>query len=163
MENSLKKIHKKIAQNCTEEKARKIKKGCLIAGSILLVLGLAGFISSFISFLVLFLRLETETAMTLWFIAIPFILFIVIGSVVTRIGDSILIENIKFHNADNGIDNKDDNDINELDKNKVNNSNINNNSDNSKKEENNQKKEKVSDKKKSNKNKENINTNEDKK
>ena len=99
MENYLKKINHKIAEHCTEEKARKIKKNCLIAGSVVLVIGLAGFISCFVSFLVLFLRFETELAMTLWFIAIPFILCVVIGSIVTRIGDAILIEKMKIANV----------------------------------------------------------------
>ena len=98
MENYLKKINHKIAEHCTEDKARKIKKNCLIAGSIILVIGLVGFISCFVSFLVLFLRFETELAMTLWFIAIPFIICVVIGSIVTRIGDAILVEKIKIEN-----------------------------------------------------------------
>ena len=98
MENYLKKINHKIAEHCTEDKARKIKKNCLIAGSIILVIGLVGFISFFVSFLVLFLRFETELAMTLWFIAIPFILCVVIGSIVTRIGDAILVEKLKIEN-----------------------------------------------------------------
>ena len=98
MENYLKKINHKIAEHCTEDKARKIKKNCLIAGSIILVIGLVGFISCFVSFLVLFLRFETELAMTLWFIAIPFILCVVIGSIVTRIGDAILVEKLKIEN-----------------------------------------------------------------
>ena len=100
MENYLKKINHKIAEHCTEDKARKIKKSCLIAGSIVLVIGLVGFISCFVSFLVLFLRLETELAMTLWFIAIPFIICVIIGSIVTRIGDAIFIENQKIHSED---------------------------------------------------------------
>ena len=94
----MKKINHKIAEHCTEDKARKIKKNCLIAGSIILVIGLVGFISCFVSFLVLFLRFETELAMTLWFIAIPFILCVVIGSIVTRIGDAILVEKLKIEN-----------------------------------------------------------------
>ena len=98
MESYLKKINHKIAEHCTEDKARKIKKNCLIAGSIILVIGLVGFISCFVSFLVLFLRFETELAMTLWFIAIPFILCVVIGSIVTRIGDAILVEKLKIEN-----------------------------------------------------------------
>ena len=98
MESFLKKINHKIAEHCTEDKARKIKKNCLIAGSIILVIGLVGFISCFVSFLVLFLRFETELAMTLWFIAIPFILCVVIGSIVTRIGDAILVEKLKIEN-----------------------------------------------------------------
>lgn len=98
MENYLKKINHKIAEHCTEDKARKIKKNCLIAGSIILVIGLVGFISCFVSFLVLFLRFETELAMTLWFIAIPFIICVVIGSIVTRIGDAILVEKLKIEN-----------------------------------------------------------------
>lgn len=98
MENYLKKINHKIAEHCTEDKARKIKKNCLIAGSIILVIGLVGFISCFVSFLVLFLRFETELAMTLWFIAIPFILCVVIGSIVTRVGDAILVEKLKIEN-----------------------------------------------------------------
>ena len=98
MENYLKKINHKIAEHCTEDKARKIKKNCLIAGSIILVIGLVGFISCFVSFLVLFLRFETELAMTLWFIAIPFILCVVIGSIVTRIGDALLVEKLKIEN-----------------------------------------------------------------
>lgn len=121
MENYLKKINHKIAEHCTEEKAGKIKKNCLIAGSVVLVIGLAGFISCFVSFLVFFLRFETELAMTLWFIAIPFILCVVIGSIVTRIGDAILIEKMKIANVAkaNAEENNNSDEIIESDKNAV--------------------------------------------
>lgn len=90
MESYLKKINDKVKAKHTQQEAEKIKKRYLIAGGTTLGLGLAGFVSAFITFMVLFLVYETDEAMIAWFVAIPFILMIVAGSVVTRIGDMLL-------------------------------------------------------------------------
>ena len=90
MESYLKKINESVKAKNTPQEAIKIKKRFLIAGGITLGLGLAGFVSSFITFMVLFLSYETDRAMIAWFVAIPFIIMIVAGSVITRVGDMLL-------------------------------------------------------------------------
>ncbi len=90
MESYIKKINDSVRAKHDEKGAQKIKKSYLIAGGLTLGLGLAGFVSSFITFMVLFFEYETDRAMTAWLVAIPFILMIVAGSVLTRIGDMLL-------------------------------------------------------------------------
>lgn len=90
MESYIKKINDRVRKKHNEEKAKKIKLAYLIAGGTTLGLGLAGFLASFITFLVLFLEHNTENAFTAWMVAIPFIIMIVVGSVLTRIGDMLL-------------------------------------------------------------------------
>ncbi len=90
MESYIKKINDKIVNKHSIEEQKKIKKKYLLAGGLTLAIGLAGFVSSFITFIVLFLEFKTDNAMIAWFVAIPFILLIVAGSVVTRIGDMLL-------------------------------------------------------------------------
>lgn len=93
MEKYIQKINDKIKRNNSEEKQIKIKKRFLLAGGLTLAIGLAGFLASFISFIVLFFKFDTDRALIAWFVAIPFILMIVAGSVVTRIGDMLLKDN----------------------------------------------------------------------
>lgn len=90
MENYIEKINNKILTKCSLEQARKIKRIYLIVGGTFLTVGLLGFIGCFIAFFLLFFKFETDTAMIYWFIAIPFILLIITGSVITRIGDMLL-------------------------------------------------------------------------
>lgn len=90
MENYIEKINNKILTKCSLEQARKIKRIYLIVGGTFLTVGLLGFIGCFITFFLLFFKFETDTAMIYWFIAIPFILLIIAGSVITRIGDMLL-------------------------------------------------------------------------
>lgn len=90
MENYIKKINDKVLEKNSIEEAKKTKARFLIAGGTTLGLGLAGFVSSFITFFVLFLSYETDRAFIAWLVAIPFILMIIAGSVVTRIGDMLL-------------------------------------------------------------------------
>lgn len=94
MESYIKKINDNVRAKHDEEGAQKIKKRYLIAGGVTLGLGLAGFVSSFITFMVLFFEYETDRAMTAWFVAIPFIIMIVAGSVLTRIGDMLLRDEV---------------------------------------------------------------------
>ena len=93
MEVYIKRINDKITKNNNEQKQKKIKKIYLLSGGLTLALGLAGFLASFISFIVLFFKFDTDRALIAWFVAIPFILMIVAGSVVTRIGDMLLKDN----------------------------------------------------------------------
>ncbi len=93
MEGYIKRINDKITKNNNEQKQKKIKKIYLLSGGLTLALGLAGFLASFISFIVLFFKFDTDRALIAWFVAIPFILMIVAGSVVTRIGDMLLKDN----------------------------------------------------------------------
>lgn len=90
MESYIKKINDRVRKKHNEEQAKKIKLTYLIAGGTTLGLGIAGFLASFITFLVLFLEYKTESAFIAWMVAIPFILMIVAGSVMTRIGDMLL-------------------------------------------------------------------------
>ena len=90
MESYIKKINDKVRAKNDEKQAKKIKLIFLIVGGITLGPGIAGFLASFIAFLVLFLEHNTESAFTAWMVAIPFIVMIVIGSVLTRIGDMLL-------------------------------------------------------------------------
>ena len=93
MEGYIKRINDKITKNNNEQKQKKIKKIYLLSGGLTLALGLAGFLASFTSFIVLFFKFDTDRALIAWFVAIPFILMIVAGSVVTRIGDMLLKDN----------------------------------------------------------------------
>ena len=90
MESYIKKINDRVRAKHDEKGAKKIKKTYLIAGGLTLGIGLAGFVSAFITFFVLFFETKTEDAFIAWEVAVPFILMIVAGSVVTRIGDMLL-------------------------------------------------------------------------
>lgn len=96
MEFYIKKINHKVITNNNEQKQKRIKKLYLIIGGTILGVGLAGFLASFISFMVLFFKFETDEAMTAWLVAIPFILMFVAGAVVTRIGDMLLKESVEL-------------------------------------------------------------------
>lgn len=86
MEKYIKKINDKLLTKSLEE-AKKQKKIYKIVGYTLLGVGLAGFVALFISFMVLFLKFNTGDAVTCWFIAIPFLLMLIPGSVLARVGD----------------------------------------------------------------------------
>ena len=90
MESYIKKINRRIVKKHDEEGQKKLKKIYLISGGVVLALGLAGLVAAVITFVVLFLKFETDEAMTAWFVAVPFMAMIVAGSVVTRIGDMLL-------------------------------------------------------------------------
>lgn len=97
MEKYIKKINAKLLQKPIEE-AKKTKKVYRCVGYTLLGLGLAGFAALFIAFMVLFLKYNTSAAVTCWFIAIPFLLMLVPGSVLARVGDVLKVddeENLK--------------------------------------------------------------------
>ena len=95
MEKYIQKTNDRLIKKHGVEKAKKIKKKYQIAGGIVLGLGVAGFLGSFITFLVLFFKMQTETAFTWWLIAIPFIILFVAGSVIARVGDRLLQDEAK--------------------------------------------------------------------
>lgn len=92
MEKYIQKINNKITQNDNIEHAKKIKKTYQIVGGVILGIGVTGFLASFITFMVLFFDFKTDDAFVAWIVAIPFLIFIVAGSVLTRIGDALLPE-----------------------------------------------------------------------
>lgn len=95
MEKYIQKTNDRLLKKHGEEGAKKIKRKYQIAGGIVLGFGMVGFIASFITFLVLFFKMQTETAFIWWLIAIPFIIFVVAGSVISRVGDKLLQDEIK--------------------------------------------------------------------
>ena len=90
MEKYIKKINHDVITKNDEEKRKKIKNIYLSIGSVLVSIGGLGFLASFITFMILFFDFKTDEAMMAWVVAVPFILFIVAGSVLTRIGDMLL-------------------------------------------------------------------------
>ena len=90
MESYIKKINDRVRAKHDEKQAKKIKLTYLISGGVTLGLGIAGFLASLITFLVMFLNHDTESAFVAWMVALPFIVMIVVGSVLTRIGDMLL-------------------------------------------------------------------------
>lgn len=101
MESYIEKINNKILKKCKPEQAKRVKKIYLAVGGTFLGVGIAGFLGCFIAFMVLFFQFETDRALISWFIAIPFIILIVAGSVITRIGDMLLTQKgeICYHKA----------------------------------------------------------------
>ena len=92
MERYIRKLNEKLLKKDVEQ-ARKTVKVYRIVGYTLLGVGLAGFVALFIAFMVLFLKFQTESASTIWFIAIPFLLMLVPGSVLARVGDVLTNKN----------------------------------------------------------------------
>ena len=97
MENYIDKINRKLLAEKDYNKAKRVKLKYQIAGGIVLGLGIAGFLASFITFMVLFLKFKTDDAFTAWIVAIPFLLLIVAGSVLARIGDAVLPQERKHY------------------------------------------------------------------
>jgi hypothetical protein len=102
MEKYIQKINDKIVKDNDLTYAKKVKKKYQIIGGCVLGVGLAGFIASFITFMVLFFEYKTDDAFTAWIVAVPFLLMIVAGSVVSRIGDALLpnLKDKKENNED---------------------------------------------------------------
>lgn len=95
MERYIKRINDKLIAEEGIERARKVKKIYQTLGGIFLAIGLAGFVSLFIAFMVLFFKFNTDDAFTCWLIAVPFLVLLVPGSVLARIGDALLPEERK--------------------------------------------------------------------
>ncbi len=91
MEKYITKINDKIAKKEYKE-AKKYKLKYQIAGGVVLGVGLAGFLASFITFMVLFFKFKTDDAFVAWEVAVPFLLMIIVGSVLSRIGDALKVE-----------------------------------------------------------------------
>lgn len=92
MEKYIKKLNDKLLRNNDLEQVKKTKKVYRIVGYVLLGVGLAGFVACFISFMVLFMKFKTEDAFVAWIAAVPFLLMLVPGSVLARVGDMLLID-----------------------------------------------------------------------
>lgn len=90
MESYIKNINHSVITKHQEKAQKKIKFTYQMVGGFVLAIGMGGFISAFITFMVLFFNLETDAAMTAWIVSVPFILMIVAGSVLARIGDMML-------------------------------------------------------------------------
>ena len=90
MEKYIQKINRKLLEEDNIEKARKTKKMYQTVGGLLLAVGLAGFLALFVAFMILFFKFNTDSAFTCWIIAVPFLLMLVPGSVLARIGDALL-------------------------------------------------------------------------
>lgn len=90
IENYIKKINHKVIKNHEAKVQKKIKLTYQLVGGFILGIGMAGFIASFVTFMVLFFDFKTDEAMIAWIVAVPFILMIVAGSVLARIGDMML-------------------------------------------------------------------------
>lgn len=90
MEGYIKKINHKVISENDENKQKKIKKTYQIIGGVVLGVGIAGFLASFITFMILFFHFKTDEAFTAWIVAVPFVLMLVGGSVLGRIGDMLL-------------------------------------------------------------------------
>ena len=92
MEKYIRKINDKVLAKNDEAYAQKAKKIYRGVGYGLLGLGLLGFVVSFVVFMVLFLKYNTEQAFTAWIVAVPFLLMLVPGSVCARVGDMLLTQ-----------------------------------------------------------------------
>jgi len=92
MEKYIQKINDKAIEERGIDGARKVKKTYQAIGGVLLAVGLAGFLALFVAFMVLFLKFKTDDAFTCWLIAVPFLILLIPGSVLARIGDAMLPE-----------------------------------------------------------------------
>ena len=90
MEGYVKRINHKVLTKHDEKEQKRIKNIYIWVGAPILAVGAAGFLASFISFMLLFFHFQTDEAMVAWIVAIPFFAMMVAGSVVTRIGDMLL-------------------------------------------------------------------------
>ncbi len=93
MENYIKKINDKLIESGNEKNAKHVKFLFQLTGGLSIAIGLAGFLASFITFLVLFLKFKTDDAFIAWIVAVPFLILIIVGSVLARIGDMLLPKN----------------------------------------------------------------------
>ena len=106
MERYILKTNDRLKKKYPEPMVRKIKKRyCIVGGSILGV-GLAGFLVAFGMFLYYFLNAETETALTAWLYAVPFVVLFIAGAVITRVGDQLLKKD-RFMEIDEGQEKED--------------------------------------------------------
>lgn len=90
MEKYIKQINHNVITRHQDKTQKRIKFIYQMVGGFVLALGMGGFISAFITFMVLFFNFETDAAMIAWMVSVPFILMIVAGSVLARIGDMML-------------------------------------------------------------------------
>ena len=99
MEGYIQKLNDKALAK-GDKHAKKVKLTYQVVGGLILGIGLAGFVACFITFMVLFFNFQTDEAMTAWIIAVPFLILLVPGSVLTRIGDAMVV-GVKKKDKDN--------------------------------------------------------------
>ena len=92
MERYIAKINNKVITRHDEKGQKRIKTTYLAIGGSVLAIGIAGFLASFITFIVLFMDAKTDESMTAWVLAVIFMVVFIAGSIVTRIGDKLLTE-----------------------------------------------------------------------
>lgn len=90
MEGYIKRLNHKVLKKYDEEGQKKVKRKYQLLGGFILGTGLAGLVASFVTFMILFFKFETDQAMIAWIVAVPFLLMIVAGSVLSRIADMLL-------------------------------------------------------------------------
>lgn len=89
MEKYIHKIEERLDKKHSPAKAAKIKKRFLVVGGIVLAIGLAGILIAMICFSMYFVGGDTDTALTCWIIAVPFVIVFIAGAVVARVGDKM--------------------------------------------------------------------------
>lgn len=92
MEKYIARINNKVLTKHDEKGQKRIKTIYLAVGGSVLGVGIGGFLASVITFVVLFLDAKTEESMNAWIFASIFIVLLIAGSVLTRIGDRLLTE-----------------------------------------------------------------------
>ena len=90
MEGYIKRINERVLKKNDLPKAKKIKTRYRIVGGVILGAGLAGLIACIVAFAVHFVGGDTDMSFKCWMIAIPFLILLVAGAVITRIGDKLL-------------------------------------------------------------------------
>ena len=89
MEKYIQKIESRLNKKYSSEKVEKIIKRFLTVGGIVVVLGIIGILAAMICFSVFFVQGDTDTALTCWIIAVPFVVVLIAGAVVARVGDKM--------------------------------------------------------------------------
>lgn len=89
MEKYIQKLEARLDKKHSPQHAAKIKKRFLIVGGVVLSVGLAGILAAMICFAIFFVQGDTDTALTCWLIAVPFVIVFIAGAVVARVGDKL--------------------------------------------------------------------------
>lgn len=92
MEGYITKLEGRLTKKYPIERVKKIKRNYRIIGGCVLGAGLVGLFVMFGLYLYNFINAETKAAFNAWLYAIPFVLLIVAGAVLCRVGDRLLKE-----------------------------------------------------------------------